>query len=155
MSVLSVILDFVDSGIFFELGSSRPAYHKWDKLVDFFWYCCVFIYISSVPISNLLFTIFTVLFLIRSLSLILFYITKDRKVFIYLPNAFEAFFWFYLYATTANRQLLQPPKLFYALSIVVFLKLIHEYLLHGKKYFYNVRLIPLIKNYLLKPPQGS
>ncbi len=142
MAIVSIILDIVDSGILFGLGFSRRLYHHWDKLADFFWYCCILAYLIVTPISSLLTFIFIGLFIIRTLGLFLCYLKQNRHFLFYFPNIFECFFWFYLLAVRINPQLLQPPTVIYTLTLISLLKFIHEYYMHIKKIFYEFRLIP-------------
>lgn len=132
-SVFTFLLDWVDGEFFKRAGYPRSQYILYDKILDYYWYVFMIVYISlaNVPSRN----IFLFLFLFRSLGQTLFFLTKKEFYFIFFPNVFEILFFFYLGTLIFPK--LQPlmlyPKILYPLAVILIGVSIREYVLHIKK----------------------
>ena len=123
------ILDWIDGELFKRAGYSREKYSIYDKLLDFYWYVWIllFVFLRDVPDKQL----FISLFALRTVGQ-LAYLTTKRGVFLLLfPNVFEIFFLYYL--AVGNSVYMKPPILWYALSIITVTVLIREFIIHLKK----------------------
>lgn len=132
-SLFTFLLDWVDGEFFKRAGYPRRQYSFYDKLLDYYWYIFILIYIflANVPSKN----VFLILFLFRSLGQMLFVLTKKEFYFIFFPNIFEIFFYFYLLTLVfpGLKPLMFFPKIIYPLTVILFGVLIREYILHIKK----------------------
>ncbi len=128
VTVGSVFLDTFDVE-FFRLAvrsTKGNLYQTLDKGLDFYWYVFAFIYALATPFWLL----FSVLFVIRLVGVVVFLLTKERKAFFFFPNIFENFFIFYILVEAFPQfsYLLTFPSILWAGLVVVGLKVFQEYL---------------------------
>lgn len=131
--IITFILDWIDGELFKRAGYPHHQYSLYDKILDYYWYTFILIYVfvQSVPGKELL----LFLFLFRSFGQIIYFFMKKRVIFFFFPNLFEFYFLFYLLTTSFPK--LQPlmyfPKIIYPSIIIVLFVMIREYILHVKK----------------------
>ena len=116
-SIFAVFIDLSDLFLqdFLDMGGIRN-YQAFDKILDVF-------YMS--------------IFLFRLLGLLIFEITQDRIFLLLFPNIFE--FWFVLVTGLKlfmkEKTILKPRIIIISLFISGVLKIFHEWVLHGIKFF--------------------
>jgi len=135
----SLFLDGMDGLIFSKANVSRSSYQIIDKILDFYWYFWIFLYLTINSPGDFLYYLFTIFFLIRLVGEVFFLIKGKRKIFILFPNLFELFFWVYLLSNLLGLgALLLPPFLWFIIIICTVLKLFQEYLAHVANFsFFN------------------
>ena len=107
---------------------NEDTYQKIDKALDFYWYTIALLF----GLQTEFWQFFVVLFVIRLVGEILFYIKGDRKIFLYFPNIFENFFIIYIFAVRfpGLAPWLEGSFFWITFSVLVAFKLIQEYLVH-------------------------
>ena len=99
-------------------------------------YMSIFLFIA-IRWKNILSKIAIFLFLFRLFGLLIFEITQDRIFLLLFPNIFE--FWFVLVTGLKlfmkEKTILKPRIIIISLFISGVLKIFHEWVLHGIKFF--------------------
>lgn len=132
-SIVNFGFDWADGEIFKRAGWSHARYGLIDKILDYYWYIFVliFIFVRDIPSSS----IFLFLYYFRSFGQALFFVTKKKRFFFFFPNIFEILFFFYLISTAFP--VLSPfmlfPKILYPIAVIIPLVLFREYVLHIKE----------------------
>ena len=134
---LVTFLDGIDGDLFRFATLSRKGkvYQKIDKILDFYWYTFILVYIWESSLSSL----FLAFWLFRFLGMTLFLIGKNRKILFFFPNLFENLFFAYIIAKTFPSFSFLLEKGFFpkTLLIVFFSKMIQEYILHIKQFSFH------------------
>ncbi len=137
------ILDGFDGEIMKRSGYARHEYSTYDKIMDYWWYIWIFLFVlySNVPAKN----IFIVLFLYRTVGQLIYLLYHKGIILFLFPNVFESLFYYYLVATLLHQEqfFFSQPLLTYAIIALTIPKLIQEYLVH-------IRLMNLSGMYLKK-----
>ena len=137
------ILDGFDGEIIKRSGYARHEYSTYDKIMDYWWYIWIFIFVlySNVPVKNL----FIFLFLYRTVGQLLYLLYRKGIIFFLFPNVFESLFYYYLIATTLHQEqyLFAQPLLTYVIIAFTIGKLAQEYIIH-------IKLMNLSGTYLKK-----
>ena len=127
--VATIFLDAIDGEFASQGVLSREKYQIVDKLMDNWWYIWVLFY-SYFALNNF-FILLLVLFIYRTIGLILFLLKKNRKIFMFFPNFFENAFFLFFFATIFSLEsLIVGPNLYYSLAVVFALKILQEYWVH-------------------------
>lgn len=132
-AIATLFLDTIDGEFFKRAGFSHPRYTFYDKLLDYYWYLFIVVYIFLNNISGK--ELFLIFFLFRSCGHALFHLTKNQRYFFFFPNFFEILFYFYLF-TLIFPQLalyLQLPQSIFLILAMTPVVLIREFFLHIKK----------------------
>ncbi|MBI3576924.1 hypothetical protein HY086_02725 [Candidatus Gottesmanbacteria bacterium] len=90
--ICSLLLDNVDGQLFYEAGAKWSYYNTIDKLLDYWWYVFIVLYLWNAPIFGMA----LVLFLYRSIGQFIGIFRKDEKIYRWFPNILEWFFLLYL-----------------------------------------------------------
>lgn len=85
------ILDTTDGDVLMHFGLDYTTYQTWDKLADYVTYICMFLVGRRWKIGKTI----TLLFLLRTVGQIVFFITRWDMVFFFLPNFLEPLFMVY------------------------------------------------------------
>ena len=137
------ILDGFDGEIIKRSGYARHEYSIYDKIMDYWWYIWIFIFIlyTDVPVKNL----FIFLFLYRTFGQLLYLLYQKGIIFFLFPNVFESLFYYYLVANILHQEqfFFAQPLLTYIIIALTILKLAQEYIIH-------IRLMNLSGTYLKK-----
>lgn len=145
--ILSFLLDTVDSPIYRFAGYKRNKYQLIDKSLDFLWYTTSLVYVlaSELPYTGLL----ILLYGLRALGQILFYISKDEKYFIYFPNFYEAFFIVIFVATNFETLsfLISPDTFIKTAGVASILVILREFIAHK----YDLLYYPYIPEFFKGP----
>ena len=132
-TIIMFFLDWTDGEIFKRAKYSHEKYNQIDKILDYYWYLSIllFIYINNIFGKELFF----LLFFYRTIGQILFLMTKNRKYLFIFPNLFEILFYFYLLTTIFSKltPFLVYPNVLYILLFIIPGVLIREYILHIKQ----------------------
>lgn len=126
------ILDGFDGEILKRSGYARHEYSTYDKVLDYWWYIWILLYVfsSNAPYKYL----FLTLFLYRTVGQIFYLFSHKGILFFLFPNVFESLFYYYLVAHLINKEDLffSQPMLTYAMVVLTALKLLQEYIVHIK-----------------------
>ncbi|MFZ2024886.1 MAG: hypothetical protein WAV51_01205 [Microgenomates group bacterium] len=137
------ILDGFDGEIIKRSGYARHQYSTYDKIMDYWWYIWIFIFVlyTNVPVKNL----FIFLFLYRTVGQLLYLLYQKGIIFFLFPNVFESLFYYYLVAHIVHQEqfFFAQPLLTYVIIALTILKLAQEYIIH-------IRLMNLSGTYLKK-----
>ena len=133
-ALVSFMLDWVDGELFKRAGYARNQYSFYDKLLDYYWYIWILIYIfaNNVPFKDF----FVFLFLFRTLGQFLYMKYKKEYLLLLFPNIFEIFFIYYLIVRLFGSYslfFLSPPILWISLLVILIFVLVREYILHIKQ----------------------
>lgn len=129
--ILSFFLDAIDGDFAALAHLSKIQYQHIDKILDYWVYIFEFIYAFIFwPDFK---AILTLLFIIRTIGTLIFYLIKDRRVFFVFGNYFENIFFvifFGKYFINLN-YILTNHKIFYSLvTIVTLIKVFQEWYIH-------------------------
>lgn len=126
---LSIITDTIDGDIFQRARVKQKTYQLVDKTLDVYWYIFIIIFSFHGEFGHVLF----LLFIFRLVGNLLYYILKDRHIFIFFPNIFEPFFCVYVLSLRISwlHVLLEGENLFITMLIITVLKIINEVIIHG------------------------
>lgn len=114
----SLLLDNIDGQLFYETGAKWSYYNVVDKLLDYWWYIFIVLYLLNTPI----FGIAILLFLYRSIGQFIGIVKKDEKIYRWFPNVLEWFFLLYL--------LLPHLEIYVSLTISFLWSLFVEWFIH-------------------------
>ncbi len=133
VTIAMIFLDGTDVITFrFAFSSKRSKlYQTIDKALDYYMYLFLLAYATSTNFFLLLLT----LFLARTAGTIIYFIKKDRRIFMLFPNIFENVFIIVVAALTfpTLAPLTEGPNFYLALALATVLKLAQEYIIHVKK----------------------
>jgi len=132
-SLLTFLLDWADGEFFKRAGYPHSKYTLYDKILDYYWYVFILIYIFLYDVPSK--RVFLILFLFRSLGQILFFLTKKEIYFFLFPNIFEIGFYFYLITLLFPEldSFMYFPKIIYPLLVITLVVLIREYIVNIRK----------------------
>jgi len=141
ITVLTVFLDIID-GEFFRFATfskNNDVYQKIDKLLDFYWYTFILQYLAG----SSLFPLFLVLWGIRLIGNIIYFLRNKREICLLFPNVFENLFFAYIFAVTFPicAFFLSKEFFIYTFLIAFFLKIAQEYFLHIRKFSFHDRFL--------------
>ncbi|MCL4384122.1 hypothetical protein M1116_01585 [Patescibacteria group bacterium] len=127
------ILDWIDGEIFKRAGLKRSVYSLWDKVLDYYWYIFIIIFLYNHHSPN--FLIFFYLFFLRSFGQFFFFITRSEFFLFLFPNIFEILFYCYLFTIPFPQfiTLINSSRIFILLGIITPLTFLREYLIHIKR----------------------
>jgi hypothetical protein len=146
VTFLVVGLDWIDGELYYQWKIKRIIYNYFDKGLDLYWYTfSLYFAYFSLPYFNLL----LILYLIRLLGQILFYVTKSDNVFIFFPNFYEFIFTFVLVAKYFKfTGFLSGGSNFIVIVVVLcFLKLVQELYAH----YYSIMINDKIPEWMRGP----
>jgi hypothetical protein len=135
-SIFAVLVDLSDLfwQDYLDMGGIRN-YQALDKILDLF-YMSIFLFVA-LRWKNFLSKIAVFLFIFRLLGLLIFEITQERIFLLFFPNVFE--FWFILVTGLKlflkEKTVLKPKIIIGSLVFSAGLKIFHEWVLHGIKFF--------------------
>lgn len=131
----NILFDLVDYPLFRFSGFSWETSHRFDKMMDYWWYIVILVFslISNLPITPII----IVLFLWRSIGQFLTVVSKNEKLLLLFPNTTEWYFDLFiilsavglekLYFTPESKLLLVIPCILFGESV--------EWVIHyGKPY---------------------
>ncbi|MFA5770135.1 MAG: hypothetical protein WC894_01405 [Patescibacteria group bacterium] len=128
--ILSFFLDIIDVEFASKGVLTLEKYERYDKALDLWWYITImafsWFYLSDYKI------ILLILFALRIIGSIIFFINNNRKIFFIFPNFFENVF-FLIFFSTYFKQLniLLGEKFFYfSIITVITLKIFQEWWIH-------------------------
>lgn len=139
-TLTSWLFDLIDAPLFRGAGFTRLKYQLIDKHLDFYWYTISLYYAyHNLPFFSLL----IILYILRLIGQLIFYITKKEEYFILFPSFYEFVFWLLIFVHTlpSYGYLLNPPHLIRVLGILFVIKMGQEILIHKFDSYY-VRLFP-------------
>ena len=120
--IVFVFLDGIDSQFFLYLANlNRKTYEKLDKYIDWIGYM-VMIFVS---INSQFFIWLFLTLLFRLIGQLVFVITKNEKAFLYFPNFFEVFFFWFVSLKSPSIEIYR----FWFVIVVLFVPL-RELVLH-------------------------
>lgn len=129
-TLITFMLDSVDSVFYRQAGISRKKYQPIDKFLDLYWYSISLIYAfkAGLPFLGVLIT----LYLVRLLGKLFFYKTRNENYLILFPNFYENLFIFVLFTISFPKYsfLLEGKGLMYSLLFLFGTKLIQEFIAH-------------------------
>ncbi|MFC1647219.1 hypothetical protein ACFL1A_02960 [Patescibacteria group bacterium] len=128
---INIFLDAIDGYIAFRAGWKHERYHKYDKILDYWWYIFIVIYAADLEIFPVIF----ILFVFRTVGQIASIVTTSYKVLFLFPNILETFFDLFIIAS------LYPNLMYWftdlnqviPLFLSTFLSIAREFILHVKK----------------------
>ena len=135
-SIFAVLVDLSDLfwQDYLDMGGIRN-YQALDKILDLF-YMSIFLFVA-LRWKNFLSKIAIFLFIFRLVGLLIFEITQERIFLLIFPNVFE--FWFILVSGLKlflkEKTVLKPKIIIGSLVFSAGLKIFHEWVLHGIKFF--------------------
>ncbi len=128
--ILSFFLDIIDVEFASKGVLTLEKYERYDKALDLWWYITImafsWFYLSDYKI------ILLILFALRIIGSIIFFIKNNRRIFFIFPNFFENVF-FLIFFSTYFKQLniLLGEKFFYfSIITVITLKIFQEWWIH-------------------------
>lgn len=128
----SILSDIYDGELFKRSGYARPQYSIYDKILDYYWYIWVLLYVllSGVPGTYL----FIALFAYRTIGQLLFFWVKKGVLLFLFPNIFELVFFYYLVSRLAGQEgyLMHGTPLAIATVVLSIIAIIREYIIHIK-----------------------
>lgn len=136
--IVSLALDSLDSIPAYKAGYTFKEYTRYDKVLDYWWYVVVLYVSLGLPFRNLM----IVLFVVRTIGQVLALWSGDTKLFFLFPNVFENMFIIYVFTTKffpGLSELFTAKYIGYPLVLAILTKLVHEYVVHQRKWFYNKR----------------
>jgi len=116
--LLSVLFDSFDGQLFYLLGFRWHQYNTIDKILDYWWYFFILLFLRGQPV----FTIGLILFLYRGIGQIIGIVKKNEKAYLYFPNILE---WFFL-----TNLLFPNSQTFILLLVSISWSLFVEWLMH-------------------------
>lgn len=130
--ILSATAEFVDLDILLVVEPEAfPLYQYLDKTLDLF-YLGLEAYIASSWKNKTLRDTALVLFTLRFIGTILFYIFHNPLILVLFPNVFEWFYLSVLILLRFNKEyfLIKYKNVINLIAILLCIKLVHEYYLH-------------------------
>jgi len=129
----NIFLDAFDGELYKQSGYARPQYSIYDKILDYYWYIWILLYvlITDAPLKY----IFLGLFLYRTLGQLLF-IKFNKGIILFLfPNIFEKFFFYYLFVIIIGQEdmLMSQSIIIPVLLILTIISIVLEYSIHLKR----------------------
>lgn len=136
--IIIIVIDYLDCPYFFtnklkiqKVDCKSESYQKYDKLTDTICYFMIlYLFIKNKNFTKNEKQIITFLFIFRLIGTTLFYIKKNKKYLFYFPNFFLELA--LLFSVCIVFPYLKKYKILFV-SMIIFYKLIQEYLLHYKK----------------------
>jgi hypothetical protein len=129
---INILLDAVDGDILERLKIKRSWYQKWDKILDYWFYCALLVYalqyFSWRVILLLLF-----FFVLRTIGLLLFTYTKHEWLLFIFPNIFSELFIIYVIFPKAFEISWLIPAPWPLIIGLMFVCLIKEWWIHIAK----------------------
>ena len=130
---VNIFFDFIDYPLFYFSGFKWEIAHRFDKLMDYWWY--LFILIYSLTSGFYFKEIIILLFVIRSVGQIATIVTKNERLLIFFPNLMEWFFLANLLFDYLGFKMTLDTRLFVTLVISLIIGLSLEWTIHiGKPY---------------------
>ncbi len=133
VTVINLVLDGFDGEIFKRSGYARPQYSMYDKVLDYWWYVWVLVYILVIgaPAKYL----FIFLFCYRTIGQILYLAFHEGKYLFLFPNLFELVFYYYLAGTIVHQEQLfmSGSNLIIATTVLAIIAFGREIIVHLKK----------------------
>lgn len=137
VTAAAVFLDAIDSETFRFATRSQLTrlYQNTDKAMDFYWYVFALAYAWGSPFFGLLLAFW----LWRLVGMAFFYLARKREVFFFCPNLFEHLFIVYVLTLTfpSLTWLVSASFLPLTLLIIIFLKMIQEYIVHLRQFSFH------------------
>jgi hypothetical protein len=130
--LISATAEFIDLNILMMVEPEAfPVYQYLDKTLDLL-YLGLEAYIASTWKNKLVRNTVLVLFFIRFIGTILFYLIKDPIILVIFPNVFEWFFLTTLILMKLKKDefLTKSSNIVNIVGILLSVKLVHEYYLH-------------------------
>lgn len=131
--VMVILLDTADGNFYLQWNIKRTLYNTIDKSLDLLWYT-VSVYYAYLNLPY--FQLLLALYLLRLAGHLVFYFSKNEKIFLYFPNFYENVLIFIVVATAIPKfsSFLVIPVFYYVVLILGILKMIQELLVHTRKY---------------------
>lgn len=129
-AITMLFLDLIDYQIIVGIYKvDRLTYEIYDKLLDYYGYLLILIYLlTNLEITNIVLQFAIFYFTIRTIGELIFSLNKNEKILLIFPNIFEPYFWIWLYNPALIDTLSENIKLLFLFLLP--LKLIHEYIVH-------------------------
>jgi hypothetical protein len=104
-----------------------------DKIYDLWLYTAAAAYTLFNP-QPVITPLLTVLYIYRLIGQTIFFVTKNKNIFVYFPNIFENVFLFAYFLNLVSANWFFENKLFFCLGIIFWsgLKIVHEVSLHHR-----------------------
>ena len=133
VTIVNLLLDGFDGELYKRSGYARPQYSMYDKILDYWWYIWVMIYVlaTNVPAKD----VFIVLFIYRTLGQILFLLFHNGIILFLFPNIFELVFFYYLlaHAFHAESTFMSGQTFMFAMGILSLIGFSREIIIHLKQ----------------------
>lgn len=133
VTVINLILDGFDGEMFKRSGYARPQYSIYDKLLDYWWYVWILIYIliTDAPAKYL----FIFLFGYRTIGQVLFLAYNKGIILFVFPNIYELIFFYYLIAKIIHQEqtFMSGSNLIIATIVLSTIAFAREIIIHLKK----------------------
>ncbi len=132
-SIIQFILDWIDGEFYKRAGFHKHTYQVWDKVLDYYWYVFILLYLMTTKPPH--FRLFIVLFVFRTIGQFLFFITRKQIYFFLFPNIFEILFFVFVItlAIPSLGSLLNVPDIYPLFAVITVIVFIREYILHIKQ----------------------
>lgn len=145
---INALLDMADGPIYKHILKINPIKAQIvDKILDL-WLYSVAVAFATVNFQPQQATILILLYLYRLIGQIVFFSTKNKRVFVYFPNIFENMFFFFTFLDlTSSSYLLKNTTFCWgSLFIVVITKVLHEISLkYRNETVFDDIALPLLK----------
>ena len=128
--ILSFFLDIIDIEFASRKVLTLSEYEKYDKALDVWWHLNIMIFSWFYLPDYKIFLL--ILFILRMIGNIIFFLKNDRRIFFLFPNFFENIFFlifFSLYFKQLNF-LLGREFIYFSLSIMIITKIFQEWWVH-------------------------
>jgi hypothetical protein len=141
--VLNILIDYLDGPVYkhyLKVASKKAQYY--DKFWDYAYYIALLILI--VNIKPMAWQLLVALFFYRSIGELAFFVTGNKKVFIYFPNFFEYITLGVFIASSTKISIFSQAVMF---SGIVSFRIWNEIFLHrDNKTFFAVFWLPLFRH---------
>jgi hypothetical protein len=94
------VLDTLDGDVLMPLGLAPETYQTWDKAADWVTYVAMFVAGRRWEIRRTV----TVLFALRSVGQLIYFVTGNDTVFFFFPNFLEPLFMIYAFLRASERE---------------------------------------------------
>lgn len=127
------LTDWADGEFFKRAGFTKSRYQTIDKILDYYWYVFILLFILFNPVPQK--TLFYFLFGVRTIGQLIYFINRKEEALFFFPNVFEILFYVYVLSLVVPRmnEYLYLPKLLSTLAIIIPVVLVREYILHIRK----------------------
>lgn len=126
-AIAAFFLDWIDGELFKRAGYERKQYSFYDKILDYYWYVWIVLYVAQT--GFVLKELLLFLFVYRSIGQFLYLKFKKGIILFMFPNIFEILFLVLLFVNPLQKWYV-VSHITETLSLITIFVLIREYVLH-------------------------